>query len=139
MRPVYEKMKELAAQGGTEPPLGCESAEENNKILDAYCELQARTMDFLPSIFQLKDEGFSEEKEWRMIVQLDERDLRGYECEFRAAGDKLVPYKDFSFDCSRIREVVLGSRNINSEQVIMSFLNAKDIWANVRKSKIPYC
>jgi hypothetical protein len=140
MRPVYKKMKELAAQGGTKPPLGYESAVENNRILDAYNALYVQTMEFLPKIFLLKDRNFLEEQEWRVIVQLDERDLAGYGCEFRTAGDKMVPYKDFPFDCSGIREVVLGPRNMNSEQMIMNFLDSKEIWGvNVRKSKIPYC
>ncbi|MFA7256487.1 MAG: DUF2971 domain-containing protein [Kiritimatiellales bacterium] len=141
MGPVFKKMKDAVDRGGLRllSERGV-SAEENNKRLDAYNELRGQTMNFFPETFLLKDEGFSEEREWRLLVQLDENDLVGYGCKHRICDGKIVPYKDFQFDCSGIREVVLGPRNVNSEQMVTSFLNSKEVRdVNVRKSKIPYC
>jgi hypothetical protein len=141
IRPIFEVMKDLASKEPLKLFSGsCVSAIENNSRLDAYNELQARTMELLPKVFLLKDEGFSEEREWRVIIQLDERDMAGFGCDYRVIGNKIVPYKDFSLDCSGIREVVLGPRNTNSELGVMSLLESKNIWGvNVRKSQIPYC
>ncbi len=141
IRPVFEVMKNVASRDPLKlfSDFGV-SAKEHNNRLDAYNELQARTMELLPEVFRLKDEGFSEEREWRVIIQLDERNMAGYGCNYRVIGNKIIPYKDFPLDYSGIREVVLGPRNINAESGITSLLESNDILGvTVRKSKIPYC
>ncbi len=141
IRPIFEVMKNIASKD----PLKLFSdsdvfAGEHNNRLDAYNELQNQMRELLPKIFLLKDEGFSEEREWRVIVQLDAKDMAYYGCNYRVINDKIIPYKDFSLDCSEIQEVVLGPRNINSGLGVQRFLESNDIWGvKVKKSKIPYC
>jgi hypothetical protein len=138
MRPLYEEMKSPAARGGMDVPIGCGSAVEINRRLDAFIELGALNVGLAPEFYRLKDKAFFEEQEWRMVICLDEVDLTGYGCEYRMRGDQLVPYKDFPLDTSAIQEVVLGPKNMSSESIVKSFLKSKGFGGVVRKSEIPF-
>lgn len=113
-------------------------AQEHNNKLDAYNELMVHAIGLMPDLFLLKDGGFSEEKEWRFFLHLDENDLAHFGCKYRVRDGKIVPHKDISLDGPAIREVILGPKNMNSIQDIEGFLESQDLFGiNVRKSEIP--
>ncbi len=134
LRTLYEAIKDAASRGGMGLPA-------DNDEMDAFIELDILgKVSLAAELYRVKDNGFSKEEEWRIVVPLREIDLAGYGCKHRIRDGKIVPYKDFSFDCSGIREVVLGPKNLNSEQAVAGFLNSNGIWGvPVRKSDIPYC
>ena len=141
LKPVYEKMKKHVSKGALRCPWDSRcSAVEGNARLDAYNGLVAQQFALAPEIFLLKDGGFSEEREWRLVVQLDEIDLSSYGCEYRIRDGKLVPHKDFLIETSTVREVVLGPKSMNGRRMVESFLESNGFGGvNVRRSDIPYC
>lgn len=134
LRPLYEEMKGAAYRGGIGLP-------SNNKQLDAFNEFGSLgKVPLATELYRVKDDGFSEEKEWRVVICLRGIDLGVYDCKHRVRDGKIVPYKDFSIEGSAIREVILGAKNVNSEQAVKSFLNSNGfLGVHVHKSKIPYC
>jgi hypothetical protein len=134
LRPLYGEMKDPASRGGMGLP-------ENHSELEATSKLGILRNVSLPSeLYRIKDCVFSEEKEWRVVVPLREMDLNGYGCQHRVRDRKIVPHRDFKIEASAIREVILGPKNVNSEQVVTSLLESNEIWGvTVRKSDIPYC
>lgn len=70
--------------------------------------------------YKLKSKAFSEEAEWRLVSQL----LNG-SALFRASGNRLIPYREFSLkplDVKSIVEVYIGPKNISPKSVIKKFL-----------------
>lgn len=140
LRSLYEKMKYPAARGGIELPVRG-SAQEINRKVDAFRECNLLKMMVLaPELYGVKDEPFSEEVEWRIVVPLREMDLTNYGCHYRMRGGQLVPYKDIAIKESAIMHVIIGPKNPNSEQDVKCFLESQGFGKlHVTKSEIPYC
>ena len=108
----------------------------NHEVLEQLIKL-------FPYIHSFKNPAFSEEREWRMILQVL---VRGgapdyTDCEYRSARNKLVPYRPIEIDNDEpaIIEVILGPKNETPIPVIQAFLRKCGFpSAKVSQSKATY-
>jgi hypothetical protein len=94
----------------------------------------------------LKDEGFSEEREWRLVLPQEAKMItKNYNIEFRPTRDTIVPYiayplnrpnKEGPIPCN---DLILGPGSHPSAAISVNlFLRMNDIPTLARLSKIPY-
>ena len=108
-----------------------------------YTNLQFDLLRIAPL---LKDQGFSEEKEWRLT--LPQRAITmpiKYPLEFRPTGDTLVPYIAYPLNSPNqegpifLKELILGPGSHPSAGISVDlFLRKHEIPSLARPSKIPY-
>jgi hypothetical protein len=121
-----------------------EHAAELTQVIDhAFANLQ---FDMLRTAPLLKDEGFLEEREWRLVLPQEAVTLpSNYPIEFRAGRDTLIPY--ISYPLLRpnqdgpvfCRDLILGpGSHISAETAVNLFLRKHGITTLARPSRIPY-
>lgn len=73
---------------------------------DTFAE-QTTYMELVVASLRMKNEGFSEEKEHRMIVSVEGLD-RAKQVKFRAKNDIVIPYITWDFDPKAIKAIHVG-------------------------------
>lgn len=95
----------------------------------ALTELGNAFFDFTPNLYMLKSPAFREEAEWRVTRDIYGHRYRGL--EFRASGNKIVPYDVLDFtdiETPFIREVILGPKHETPVETVRGFLNQHDMY-----------
>ncbi len=78
-------------------------------IKDAFSELNPQNLEItvlsriLTSLAEYKDESFSAEKEWRLI-------LKGFPSDVRCTGDILVPFYNYEIPIDAIESITFGPK-----------------------------
>ena len=141
-------LKRLADGGGTGQEiiqqLLAERLQEQNEVV-ARSQINL-TFDLLRIAPLLKDEGFSEEKEWRLVLPSESIKLpTNHPIEFRPTRDTLVPY--IAYPLNRpgqegpilLTGLILGSGCHPAAEIgVNLFLQKQEIRVLARRSKIPY-
>jgi hypothetical protein len=133
----------------TDPQFGQKLVAEHEKGLKAVMNHYHSTLvfDLLRAAPLLKNEGFSEEKEWRLVLPLrSAQELPSiHPLEFRSTRDTLVPYIAYPLNSSgeegpiRCKDLILGPGSHPSAEVgVNLFLQKEKILLLARRSQIPY-
>jgi hypothetical protein len=92
------------------------------------------------SMFALKNEAFSEEREWRLVSFMSK--IPPDDCLFRANRNRLIPYRQFELRRLTevmISEVIIGPKNITPIEIVEKFLTINGFEnAKVSRSKASY-
>lgn len=133
LKPTYDEVMRFVESNNLKKP-------KVNALLSSLKELQQREDEYqeaigtittsllLSTVFQihmLKNEAFAEEVEWRLVSYLSKNKNAGDSINFRAAGNKLIPYREFKLkqlSIKAISEVYIGPKNITPTFVIEKFL-----------------
>lgn len=117
-----------------------EIAEEDKQIERAHRTLTLQLLELFPRLFELKTSAFKEEREWRLVSILLRKPSD--ECLYRAARNRIVPYRAFELSPSEIpaiTEVVLGPRHETPTDVVESMLKLAGFGeVKVRRSDATY-
>lgn len=117
--------------------------EQQEVIAHAHTTLQ---FDLLRTAPLLKNESFSEEKEWRLVLPVEPIQMpTKHPMEFRHTRDTLVPYIAYPLNMPNqegpifCKDVVLGPGSHPSAMIgVNLFLRANEIPTLARQSKVPY-
>jgi hypothetical protein len=145
---VKSALEKTGKMSGIDLELGQKLVSEHKTELDAVVIRSHATLrfDLLRIAPLLKNESFSEEKEWRLVLPLEPLRLpTRHSLQFRSTRDGLVPYiayplrspnQDGPIAC---REVILGPGSHPSAAVgVNLFLQSEGIPLLASQSKIPY-
>jgi hypothetical protein len=146
--PIMEIARAKKREGATIGPnfsqeLVSEHREQLNKALrESLRDLQ---FDLLRVAPLLKNEAFSEEKEWRLVLPWMPKPGLPKRLEFRCTGDTLVPYIAWPFNLKHeeapipCKELILGPGSHPSAEIgVNLFLQKEKIQGLARRSQIPY-
>lgn len=114
---------------------------------------QEALSEFIGLAARLKNDSFSEEQEYRIIMghNVDPEIFDGYEVQYRGKGGLLIPYLELDFDLDCVKTVVVGPMRdqdlafasmksfvtkISNEEFLKSPTYLSEI--EVRKSAIPF-
>jgi hypothetical protein len=140
-----DKAKEL--KGRAIEPQTINPIINNNELGIIIRNCSARLQfDLIRIALLLKDEGFCEEKEWRLVLPQEAIKLPSkYPIEFRPTRDTLVPYIAYPLNLPNedgpifCKDLILGSgTHPSSEMSINLFLRRHEITTPTRLSEIPY-
>lgn len=141
---LYEEMKELIDKGAFSSTAFNLSASKNTN--DDVHPAMATEMfhDYLENawidnFYTVKGEGFSEEKEWRLMT--NRRDVSGRSARaYRIKEDRIIPY--YAIKLAGVAqvpiEVVLGPKHQTPEYTVSAYLHYNGFQARVRRSAITY-
>lgn len=90
-------------------------------------------------IYTFKNDGFAEEREWRMLALLTREDQAA--CSYRAVDDKIVAFRELRLDaeaCQAIVSVTLGPKHVTPVDQVQRMLLSHGINATVTKSALTY-
>lgn len=90
-------------------------------------------------IYTFKNDGFAEEREWRMLALLTSEE-QGV-CSYRAIEDKIVAFRELKFDdqpAPAIVSVTLGPKHVTPVDQVERMLLRNGIAATVTKSALTY-
>ena len=90
-------------------------------------------------IYTFKNDGFAEEREWRMLALLTAEEQE--HCSYRAVDDKIVAFKELRLDADEgpaIVSVTLGPKHVTPVDQVERMLRRHDINATVTKSALTY-
>ena len=131
LMPRYKEIKELIDSGELRVPsfglINMPGEEEMKRRRDQHLEsvrtLFLKAVMTYPAAYMLKSKAFAEEVEWRLVSYLSR--VTDDAALFRAAGDRLVPYREFPLKqlaAKSIEQVYVGPKNITPDFVIQKFL-----------------
>lgn len=90
-------------------------------------------------IYTFKNDGFAEEREWRMLALLTSEEQET--CSYRAVDDKIVAFKELRLDAEplpAIMSVTLGPKHTTPVDQVVRMLRRHGIDAIVAKSRLTY-
>lgn len=90
-------------------------------------------------IYTFKNDGFSEEREWRMLALLTAEEQE--DCSYRAVDDKIVAFRELRLDEDEgpaIVSVTLGPKHVTPVDQVERMLQRYGINATVTKSALTY-
>lgn len=149
VEPTYRELRHLIDAGAFKLPRTRslldtrsedEIAKEDERVRRVHSALFRKLLELFPHLFEMKTSAFKEEREWRLVSIL----LRNItdQCLYRAARDRIVPYRAFDLspsDIPAIGKVVLGPRNETPTIVVESMLNQTGFGeVEVRRSDATY-
>lgn len=130
IRPTYENIKQITDSGRLKFPrprglLDQRSDEDIEKELEGFMKsrmtMLTTAMNLIPKFYAIKTSAFREEREWRLISHL----LQKESCLYTALNDRIVPYKVLDLaklETEPIIEVKIGPKNQTPVHVVESFL-----------------
>lgn len=147
LEPTYFDIKERIDQGAFRHrsliTSGGMSEDKKKKEQDdqntAYASISFYLLSLFPRLFQQKNPAFVEEEEWRAVsIYVKSGNLP---VKFRAAGDRLIPYRSFDFvpETGIINEVIIGPKNqtpIDIVKLALEKFGYQDV--EVKKSAATY-
>lgn len=149
VKPTYKKLKSQidngalkipGARGLLETRSADEIARENEVIKDAYKNLTLTVFTLFKELYLLKNEAFSEEREWRLLSYL--LDHENDDCLFYSQGNRIIPYREFALtalDINPINEIIIGPKNITPKRVIDKFLKKHGFMdVDIKRSSASY-
>lgn len=104
--------------------LGDEGGDDEKKRNSEYMSYTFAILSLFSKLYKLKSHAFMEEKEWRVIAHHIKKSS-DIKCEFRAAYDRLIPYRILSLaplNQVRIKEVLIGPKNNTPLAYVEEFL-----------------
>ncbi|BEP67646.1 MULTISPECIES: DUF2971 domain-containing protein [unclassified Variovorax] len=90
-------------------------------------------------IYTFKNDGFDEEREWRMLALLSSEEQDA--CSYRAVDDKIVAFRELRLDAQpgpAIVSVTLGPKHVTPVDQVKRMLQRNGILATVAKSGLTY-
>ncbi len=90
-------------------------------------------------IYTFKNDGFAEEREWRMLALLTSEEQET--CSYRAVDDKIVAFKELRLDAKPLPPIVsvtLGPKHTTPVDQVVRMLHCYGIDATVAKSTLTY-
>jgi hypothetical protein len=114
---------------------------ENNNQFDIYHCLNHWVLHFIITLLSMKDISFSEEKEWRIIYNIDT--LKNIKIDFRVKNNYILPYRKLPFSCFEeiVQKIILGpSPENNMLEMSIRYFFEKKGYNNfiITRSRIPY-
>lgn len=94
-------------------------AEYRKEYYTVLASIFGNIIPALEKMFALKQEAFSEEKEWRLISLI--MNSTRNTCLYRARGDRVIPYRAFeldNLDTEPIKKLIIGPKNISPVPMI---------------------
>ncbi|MGN2430292.1 hypothetical protein [Pseudomonas syringae] len=92
-------------------------------------------MDLIKAIASIKHPGFSEEKEWRLL--LDERSEHVDSLQYRVRSDMLIPFVDVPMPLECVVAVHVGPMKYCKTMAYESMKEFVDKLSHVRGLKVP--
>lgn len=142
--PIYTRIRKLVEKD--EKKYGGLAAYTRNEnkvqgddedVKTAVVQLIHVFCDALPALYLMKNQGFSEENEWRLIGHASRHD--DIDCSFQMVNGRIVPYRECSFPEDLVEEVYLGPKNRTPNYVVQRYLRKCGINnARILKSKATY-
>lgn len=150
LEPTYRELHNLMIAGGLgKPPMhgalnALKSSEEikteQELIPKATKALISKLHELRPTLFLLKSDAFQEEKEHRLVTTMSTN--LSLDCEYRASGKRIVPYRSVQLaplDIDPIVEIILGPKHQTHPETIARMLETyRFSGASVRPSKATY-
>lgn len=157
---TIDRLVSLLKRGAGRIPtlLGGPGINQNEKNeLDK--EFRVTVFSLFPYLYNFKNAAFSEEKEWRALVNIvsrsggslsamiaheeDEESGPGWllhKMQFRAKGDRIIPYRPMALGKKlSIRSLYLGPKNITPIQIYLGALHAHGFGGvDVKQSRASY-
>ncbi|WP_068681297.1 MULTISPECIES: DUF2971 domain-containing protein [unclassified Variovorax] len=90
-------------------------------------------------IYTFKNDGFAEEREWRMLGLLTSEEQEA--CSYRAIDDKIVAFRELRLDAQPVPAIVsvtLGPKHVTPVDQVARMLLRHGIAATVAKSGLTY-
>ncbi len=87
-------------------------------------------------IYTFKNDGFAEEREWRMLALLTSEEQAA--CSYRAIDDKIVAFRALRLETPAIVSVKLGPKHVTPVDQVERMLLRHGIAATVTKSGLTY-
>lgn len=114
--------------------------EEKKAYEQAVRSVLTKIAGSIRNLYTLKNEAFSEEREWRLISFLTKNPYD--HCLYRASTNRLIPYRVFELkqlDAPAITEVIIGPKNSTPEYVVEMMLEQNGFaGVKVRRSSATY-
>jgi len=114
--------------------------QERKQYEEALRTVLVKILGAIGNLYTLKNQAFSEEKEWRLISYLTKS--ASDRCMYRASGNRLIPYRVFDLkhlDTPSILEVIIGPKNVTPEFVVEKMLDQHGFsQVQVRRSTATY-
>lgn len=141
---IYEEIKELIEDGAFSR--GRPKSIQSEKVSNGYRPALATEMfhDYLENawvsnFYLLKDRGFREEREWRLITTV-RRDLVGdNDMPYRVNRGQIIPYYEMPLSSQTPVEIVLGPRHRTPERIVRDYMFFNGFQhARIRRSSVTY-
>lgn len=98
--------------------------------------LNRKLRPWMRKIYTFKNDGFAEEREWRMLALLPSEEQAT--CSYRAIDDKIVAFRELRLDAPAIVSVTLGPKHVTPVEQVERMLLRHGIDATVAKSSLTY-
>ncbi|MGE5470116.1 MAG: DUF2971 domain-containing protein [Bacteroidota bacterium] len=147
--PAYRKLRSLIDDGAfrrqgqwslLDDRTSEQIAAEDKETSKLYRSLLLQLISLFPKLYELKAEGFKEEREWRLVHLKTE--LPNGDYKFRSKADSVIPYKCFELPdlgCEAIREVIIGPKHSTPPQVLQYMLKQSGFGeVPTRESSVSY-
>lgn len=115
-------------------------AEDDKMTQSLFNSLLFKLVDLFPKLYELKSEGFREEREWRLVSVLVGTATES--CSFRGVSNRIVPYREYDLldlGLPPIREIVVGPKHATPVHVIKLMLQQSGFAdVQIRSSAVSY-
>lgn len=115
-------------------------AEDDKMTQSLFNSLLFKLVDLFPKLYELKSEGFREEREWRLVSMLVGTATES--CSFRGVSNRIVPYREYDLldlGLPPIREIVVGPKHATPVHVIKLMLQQSGFAdVQIRSSAVSY-
>lgn len=105
-----------------------------------FNSLLIKLVELFPKLYELKSEGFREEREWRLVAMLVGSVTES--CSFRGVSNRIVPYREYGLlelGLPPIREIVIGPKHATPVLVLMLMLQQSGFAdVQIRSSAVSY-
>ena len=101
--------------------------------------LNRKLQPWTRKIYTFKNDGFAEEREWRMLALLTSEEQE--DCSYRAVDDKIVAFRELQLHTGErpaIVSVTLGPKHVTPVDQVERMLRRHGITATVTKSGLTY-
>jgi Protein of unknown function (DUF2971) len=147
VKKIYEEIKKELISGPLKGPVNAFAIYASEEAREAYeKDVEAARLSLIQNmasrvvlpLYTLKNPGFAEEREWRLLAIVFGLDG----CSFRAAANKIIPYQEYTLltlSKPGINRVILGPKNPTPIRVVERFLKSNGFESvEVLSSKLTY-
>lgn len=115
-------------------------AEDDKMTQGLFNSLLIKLVELFPKLYELKSEGFREEREWRLVAMLVGSVTES--CSFRGVSNRIVPYREYGLlelGLPPIREIVIGPKHATPVHVLRLMLQQSGFAdVQIRSSAVSY-
>lgn len=115
-------------------------AEDDKKTKNLFSSLLFTLVRLFPKFYEMKGEGFREEREWRLVSILV--GTATDTCMFRGTPNRIVPYREYDLldlGLPPIRELVVGPKHTTPHHILQQLLQQTGLPdVQIRSSAVSY-